>query len=102
MPFRDAKYLVDGPEPFSSYFLLSLHGGEHFSKRSAEPPGLEEQSFCRVGIRLGESEEVCAAFRRNDVCGFQEENETVPRQFGPGRCCVDEVEAEPPTKQLGR
>lgn len=100
VPFGDAKDLVDGLDPFSSDLLLSVHGGEHFSKRSAEPLGLEEQSFRRLEIGLRQSKKLGAAFRRDDAGGFQEENEPVPRQLGVGRRCVEEVEAEPSAKQL--
>lgn len=78
VPFGDAKDFVDGLDRFHGYLLLSVHGGEHFSKRSAEPPGLQEQSFRCLRIGLGQSKKLCAAFRRDDASDFQEKNEPVP------------------------
>lgn len=100
VPFGDAKYLVDRRDRFHGYLLLPMHGRERLAKRGAEPPRFEEQSFRCLGIGLRQSEKLSAAFRRDDADDFQEKNESVPRQFGVGRRCVDEVEAEPPAKQL--
>jgi len=68
--FGDSKDYVDGLDPFRGDLLLSMHGREGLSKRSGESPGFQEQSFCRVGIRLGQSEELCAAFGRDDTSGL--------------------------------
>ncbi len=100
VPFGDAKDFVDGLDRFSGYLLLPMHGRERLAKRGAEPPGLPEQTFRRLGIGLRQSKKLCATFRRNHACGFQEENEPFPRQFGVRRCRVDEVEAKPPSKQV--
>ena len=100
MSLGDAKDFVDGLDRFHGYLLLSVHDGKHLTKGGAEPPRFEEQSFRRLGIGLRQSKKLGAAFRRDDASDFQEENEPVPRQFGVRRCRVDEVEAEPPAKQL--
>ena len=99
MSFRDPKDFVDGLDPFRSNPMLSMHGRQGLAKRSGQPPGFPEQSFCRCGIRLSQSEKLGTAFRGDDAGGLQQENQPLPGELRVGRCSVDVVEAEPTAKQ---
>jgi hypothetical protein len=78
VPFGDSKDVVDGLDPFRRDLLLSLHRREGLAKRGGKSPGFQEQSFCCLGIGLGQSEKLCAALDRDDAGGLQKYNEPLP------------------------
>lgn len=97
--FGDTKNFVEGLDPFSGNPLFSMHGGEHLTKRGAEPLGLQEQSFSSLGIGLRQGEKLSAAFRRDYARGIEKENEFVPGELRMRWGRIDEVQAEAATKQ---
>jgi hypothetical protein len=74
MAFGDSKDLVDRLNPLPGDPLSSMHGRKGLAKRCREPPGLKEQCRCRLGIRLGQGEELGATFGRDDTRGLQQSN----------------------------
>jgi hypothetical protein len=98
MSFGDPQDFVDGLDPFRCDLMLSMHGRQGLAKRGRQAPGFQEQSFCRGGIRLRQSEKLGSAFGGDDAGGLQKKNQSLPRELRMGRGSVDEVEAEPTAK----
>ena len=78
MALGNTENLVDGPDPLARYPAAPNRGGKNLAQSCLQPLGTGEQSLGGPAVKVGKSQELRPALRRNHRGGFEKSDQALP------------------------